>query len=66
MYFANLPVHMTENDLENMLTAYGPVTSARILRDQYHVSRSVGFARMESKEKCEAVIKAFNGKTIQG
>jgi len=66
LYFANLPLQMTESDLENMLLAYGPVTSTRILRDQYHVSRGVGFARMESKEKCEAIIKALSGKSVQG
>ena len=66
LYFANLPAQMTENDLENMLLAYGPVTSTRILRDQYNLSRGVGFARMESKEKCEVIIKAFSGKSIAG
>jgi len=66
LYFANLPVNMTESDLENMLSAYGPVTSTRILRDHSYSSRGVGFARMETKEKCEAIIRALNGKTIQG
>jgi len=66
LYFANLPVHMTESDLEAMLSAYSPVTSTRILCDQHCVSRGVGFARMESKEKCEAIIKAFSGKLLQG
>lgn len=67
VYFANLPAHVTENGLENMLSSYGPVTSTRILRDQNNCSsRGVGFARMESKDMCEAVIKAFNGKVIQG
>jgi len=66
LYFANLPAQMTESDLESMLLAYGPVTSTRILRDQFHASRGVGFARMESKEKCEAIIRALSGKSIQG
>jgi len=68
LYFANLPVNMTETDLESMLSStYGPVTSARILRNPYNYSsRGVGFARMASTEKCEAVIRAFNGKFIQG
>jgi len=66
LYFANLPARMTENDLENLLSAYGPVTSTRILRDQCYLSRGVGFARMESTQKCAAVIKALNGKVIRG
>jgi len=66
LYFANLPMHMTETDLESMISAYGPVTSTRILYNQYYSSRGVGFARLSSQEKCEAVIKAFNGKAVQG
>lgn len=67
VYFANLPPTMTETDLENMLSVYGPVTSTRILRDQHsRQSRGVGFARMASKETCEAVITALNGKLIHG
>lgn len=64
LYIANLPLHVTENDLESMFNPYGKVISTRILRDQNAISRGVGFARMESKEKCEAVIQAFNGKLL--
>lgn len=64
LYIANLPLHVTENDLESMFNPYGKVISTRILRDQSAISRGVGFARMESKEKCEAVIQAFNGKLL--
>lgn len=64
LYIANLPVHVTENDLETMFGSFGKVISTRILRDQNTISRGVGFARMESKEHCEAVIQAFNGKLL--
>ena len=49
-----------------MLKDYGTVISTRILRKPDGVSRGVGFARMESKEKCDAVINAFNGKILPG
>ena len=49
-----------------MLKDYGTVISTRILRKPDGVSRGVGFARMESKEKCDAVINAFNGKVLPG
>jgi RNA recognition motif-containing protein len=64
LYISNLPYNITENDLESMFQAFGQVISTRILRDQSGFSRGVGFARMESKEKCEAVIQAFNGKLL--
>ncbi|XP_043930667.1 RNA-binding motif, single-stranded-interacting protein 1 isoform X4 [Protopterus annectens] len=65
LYISNLPISMDEQELENMLKPYGQVISTRILRDSNGTSRGVGFARMESTEKCEAVISHFNGKFIK-
>lgn len=45
LYIANLPIHMTEHDLEAMLTMYGAVISTRILKDANGAPRGVGFAR---------------------
>ncbi|XP_073161709.1 RNA-binding motif, single-stranded-interacting protein 1 isoform X7 [Lepidochelys kempii] len=65
LYISNLPLSMDEQELENMLKPFGQVISTRILRDSSGTSRGVGFARMESTEKCEAVIAHFNGKFIK-
>uniref|UniRef100_A0A3B5MXX4 RNA binding motif, single stranded interacting protein 2a n=1 Tax=Xiphophorus couchianus TaxID=32473 RepID=A0A3B5MXX4_9TELE len=65
LYISNLPVSMDEQELENMLKSFGQVISTRILRDANGTSRGVGFARMESTEKCEAIIQHFNGKFIK-
>ncbi|XP_042350514.1 RNA-binding motif, single-stranded-interacting protein 1 [Plectropomus leopardus] len=65
LYISNLPVSMDEQELENMLKHFGQVISTRILRDSSGNSRGVGFARMESTEKCDAVISHFNGKFIK-
>ncbi|XP_072330553.1 RNA-binding motif, single-stranded-interacting protein 1-like isoform X4 [Scyliorhinus torazame] len=65
LYISNLPPSVDEQELENMLKPYGQVISTRILRDANGTSRGVGFARMESTEKCEAVITHFNGKFIK-
>ncbi|KRG06283.1 uncharacterized protein Dmoj_GI11982, isoform H [Drosophila mojavensis] len=66
LYIANLPPHFKETDLEAMLAKFGQVVSTRILRDQQMNSKGVGFARMESREKCEQIIQMFNGNTITG
>ncbi|KRZ16098.1 RNA-binding motif, single-stranded-interacting protein 3 [Trichinella zimbabwensis] len=66
LYLANLPPNWNEPQLENMLKAFGTVVSTRILRYQNGVSRGVGFARMETREHCENVIKEFNGKVLTG
>ncbi|XP_010891030.2 RNA-binding motif, single-stranded-interacting protein 3 isoform X3 [Esox lucius] len=65
LYISNLPVSMDEQELENMLKPFGHVISTRILRDANGVSRGVGFARMESTEKCDMVIQHFNGKFLK-
>ncbi|XP_041117920.1 RNA-binding motif, single-stranded-interacting protein 1-like isoform X6 [Polyodon spathula] len=65
LYISNLPLSMDEQELESMLKPFGQVISTRILRDSNGASRGVGFARMESTEKCEAVISHFNGKFIK-
>uniref|UniRef100_A0A8C5HG18 RNA-binding motif, single-stranded-interacting protein 2-like n=1 Tax=Gouania willdenowi TaxID=441366 RepID=A0A8C5HG18_GOUWI len=65
LYISNLPVSMDEQELESMLKSFGQVISTRILRDANGTSRGVGFARMESTEKCEAIIQHFNGKFIK-
>ncbi|XP_030846127.1 RNA-binding motif, single-stranded-interacting protein 3 isoform X7 [Strongylocentrotus purpuratus] len=65
LYISNLPHNIDEKALESMLSPIGHVISTRILRDTTtHDSRGVGFARMESKEKCEEVIRRFNGVTL--
>lgn len=54
---ANLPPHFKENDVDQLLAKFGQVVSTRILRDTYGQSKGVGFARMESREKCEQIIQ---------
>lgn len=66
LYIANLPMHFTEKHLENMFKDYGTVISTRILRKPDGFSRCVGFARMESKDKCEQIINTFNNKMLSG
>ncbi|XP_031568511.1 RNA-binding motif, single-stranded-interacting protein 1-like isoform X3 [Actinia tenebrosa] len=66
LYIQNLPPHYDEAMLENMFSKYGKVISTRILRDKDTNSKGVGFARMESSEKCELVIRDFNKKSLPG
>jgi len=66
LYISNLPAYLSEVDLEVMFSSYGKVISTRILRDPHGTSRGVGFARMDTKETCDAIIDAFNGKYLNG
>jgi RNA recognition motif-containing protein len=64
LYIANLPPNMNEDQLETLLQKYGTVVSTRIMRDIHHVSKGVGFARMESREKCQEIITQLDGQMI--
>ncbi|GFR67420.1 RNA-binding motif, single-stranded-interacting protein 2 [Elysia marginata] len=66
LYIANLPMYFMEKNLENMFKEYGTVISTRILRKPDGHSRGVGFARMESKDKCDQIINTFNNKMLPG
>ncbi|KAI6661617.1 RNA-binding motif, single-stranded-interacting protein 3-like [Oopsacas minuta] len=64
LYFSNLPKGFEECDLEQLLAPVGHVVSTRILRDQNGISRGVGFARLDSRERCEHAIKILNNKKM--
>ncbi len=55
---------MTEQDLRQALSQYGTVVSVRILRDQQKQSRGVGFARMNDKGQCQAIINQFHNQSF--
>lgn len=57
---------MSELELESLLSTYGPVVSTRILRNQSNVPLGVGFARMETRDKCEQIIEQLNGRPCKG
>lgn len=54
---------MNEHELANLFAPH-KVCSARILRDKSGHGRGVGFARFDSRDSCEEVIKTFNNHTI--
>ncbi|KAG0652652.1 Meiotically up-regulated [Hyphodiscus hymeniophilus] len=63
LYVSNLPKNMTESELGAIFMDY-TVSSSRILRDSQNNSRGVGFARFESRDVCEEVIRKFHGQPI--
>lgn len=63
LYVSNLPKNMTESELGAIFMDY-TVSSSRILRDHDNNSRGVGFARFETREICEEIIKKFHGQPI--
>jgi hypothetical protein len=67
IYVGNLSWQMTDDDLSNLFTQYGTVTSAKILKEKNTGrSKGFGFVEMEDEEAAKAAIAALNESEVQG
>lgn len=67
IYVGNLSWSMTDEDLKNLFTPYGSVTSAKILTDKMSGrSKGFGFVDMPNDDEANAAISALNNSEIQG
>ena len=67
IYVGNLSWTMTDDDLMNLFTEHGGVTSAKILKDKMNGrSKGFGFVEMEDDEAAKAAIAALNETEVQG
>ena len=66
IYVGNLPFQTTEEDLEELFSAYGAVQSAKVISDrETGRSRGFGFVQMDDGDANEAISK-LNGEDFQG
>ena len=67
LYVGNLSYNVTENDLQDLFAAHGPVTEANLMMDKMSGRpRGFGFVTMATADAAEAAIQALNGKDWQG
>jgi len=67
IYVGNLPFEVDDTELERTFTAYGEVSSARVIQDRESGrSRGFGFVEMSDNSQAEAAIQALNGKDFNG
>lgn len=67
IYVGNLSWAMTDDDLMNLFSEHGSVTSAKILKDKMSGrSKGFGFVEMEDNEAAKAAIAALNETEVQG
>lgn len=67
IYVGNLSWTMTDEDLSNLFTQYGTVTSAKILKDKMNGrSKGFGFVEMDDEEAAKTAIAALNENEVQG
>ena len=67
LYVGNLAFDTTENDLRDMLAAFGAVSEVNLIMD-LATGRSRGFAfvTMATPEAAQAAIAALGGKEVRG
>lgn len=67
LYVGNLSYNTTENQLQDLFSAHGNVTSVDLIMDKFSGRpRGFGFVTMETKEAADAAVQALNGKNIDG
>jgi RNA recognition motif-containing protein len=67
IYVGNLSYGMSEAELRDAFTAFGEVSSVKILMDrETGRSRGFGFVEMPNKSEAEAAIAQLNGKELGG
>lgn len=67
LYVGNLSYNTTENQLQDLFSAHGPVTNVDLIMDKFSGRpRGFGFVTMETKEGADAAVQALNGKNIDG
>jgi cold-inducible RNA-binding protein len=67
IYVSNISFHTSEDDLKNLFSKFGAVTSAKIIMDrETNESRGFGFVEMQSAEEGNKAIEGLQGKEIEG
>jgi RNA recognition motif-containing protein len=66
LYIGNLPYGFTETDLRALLSKFGTIESATIIKDRYTAtSKGFGFVELDN-EGAKKSITELNGKEIDG
>ncbi len=67
IYVGNIAQDVSEEELTNLFTEYGKVSSAKILRDMFtQESRGFGFVEMPSQAEAQKAIEELNTQELKG
>jgi RNA recognition motif-containing protein len=67
IYVGNLSWNLKDQDLANLFTPFGEVTSAKIVMDKFtQRSKGFGFVEMKEDSQAQAAISQLNGSEVDG
>ncbi|MDX1653576.1 MAG: RNA-binding protein [Candidatus Competibacteraceae bacterium] len=67
IYVGNLPYSATEEDLTDLFSEYGQISSVSLISDKFSgQSKGFGFVEMPNNSEADAAIKALNGSNLKG
>jgi len=67
LYVGSLHYSTSEDELKELFTEYGEVTSVKIIIDKYSGrSKGFGFVEMPNEAEAKKAIKELNGAEVQG
>lgn len=67
IYVGNLSWNLKDQDLTDLFTPYGEVTTAKIVIDKFtQRSKGFGFVEMPNDEQAQAAIAQLNGSEVDG
>ncbi len=67
IYVGNLSYGLDDNDVQQLFSEYGTVSSAKIIQDRdTDRSKGFGFVDMPSDEEAQKAIEGLNGQEVDG
>ena len=67
IYVGNLSWNLKDQDLSNLFSSHGEVSSAKIVTDKFTGrSKGFGFVEMVNDDQAQAAIAALNGSEVDG
>jgi RNA recognition motif-containing protein len=67
IYVGNLSWNLKDQDLLNLFSSHGEVSSAKIITDKFTGrSKGFGFVEMPNDDQAQAAITAMNGSAVDG
>lgn len=67
IYVGNLPYSVTEDELRDVFSGFGEVSSVKIITDKFSgQSKGFGFVEMPSNSEAKEAISALNESEIKG